>query len=217
MTEFLREVGKPLLFTVPYGSTFVFAAAALVLVAAVVRVSADSRKWLQTWLGITRRIEYGAITLLLISMIALSLLQIVQRNIFERGFVWVDPLLRHAVLWLGFMGAALATAFDRHIAIDVLSRLLSGRASHVVHALLRLFAAFVCLLLANATYGLMRDEYEFKSTSFLDLPTWVLMLVMPTLLIVMSYRFVLSAWRGRPPEPEIDPLDIPPTREQETA
>lgn len=208
MTDLLRGIGQPLLFTIPYGAAFVASAAILVLVAAVLRLALDGRPFLRTWLAVTRRIEYGAITLLLVSMIALSLVQIIQRNVFERGSIWIDPFLRHAVLWIGFMGAAIATSFDRHIAIDVFSRLLSGIASRAVHGLLRLFAAFVCLLLANATYGLMRDEYEFESVSFLGIPTWVLMIVMPVLLILMSYRFVVSAWRGRLSE-NVDPLDIP--------
>jgi TRAP-type C4-dicarboxylate transport system permease small subunit len=105
------------------------------------------------------------------------------------------------VLWLGFLGAMLATAQDRHISIDALSRLLRGTASHVVHALLRLLAAGVALALANAAYLLARDELEFESVSFLDIPTWALMIIMPWGLVVMAYRFVLSAWRGRPSDP----------------
>jgi TRAP-type C4-dicarboxylate transport system permease small subunit len=67
--------------------------------------------------------------------------------------------------------------------------------------LIELLAAAVSLLLANATYALIRDEYASGSTAFLSIPTWSLMLVMPFAFAVMSYRFLLGAWRGRRKEP----------------
>ena len=90
----------------------------------------------------------------------------------------------------------LAAAYDRHITIDVLSRLLRGPLARVAHAVFRLFAAGVVFLLSNAGYLLVRDEFEFGSTSFLDIPTWALMMIIPVGLAVIGYRFVLSAWRG---------------------
>src|SRR5690606_12731212 len=38
------------------------------------------------------------------SLVVLAGLQIVMRNIFESGFVWIDPLLRILVLWVGMLG-----------------------------------------------------------------------------------------------------------------
>ena len=198
MTELLPRLGHALLFTIPPGVAFVGGAAGVIAVLAAVRLVAANTGPVRTWLHVTRTLEHVAITVLLISMVLLSLLQIVLRNVLETGFAWVDPLLRHAVLWLGFMGAALASAQDRHIAIDVLSRLLHGRLSWIVHGLLRLLAAGVSLLLANSSYLLLRDEFEFETRSFLDIPTWVLMIVMPAGFIVIAYRFLVSAWRGRP-------------------
>lgn len=201
MDTALETIGRALLFTIAPGTAFVAALAAVVAGSATLRLALGATRAGRVWLFVWRAIEHGAITLLLVSMIVLSLAQIVLRNFFDTGFVWLDPLLRHGVLWLGFFGAMLATTQDRHINIDALSRLVTGLPARAIHGVLRLFAAAVALLLANAAYVLVRDEFEFGGASFLGIPTWVLMIIMPWGLVVMSYRFVLSAWRGRPPDP----------------
>ena len=55
-------------------------------------------------------------------MILLSSAQILLRNFFDSGIDWADPLLRLLVLWVGMQGAMLATHYDKHIRIDLVSR-----------------------------------------------------------------------------------------------
>ncbi len=196
MTGFIDSVGALFFTRISPGSTYVVVTGLAILVLAVVRLTAGKRGWMRAWLKGVAWFERGTITLLLISMVLLSLTQIILRNFFSTGLIWVDPLLRHAVLWIGFLGAALATARDRHINIDVLSRLVRGGAGRGIHALLRLLAAGVTLALSSASYRLLVDEFEFKTTSFLSIPVWVLMSIMPFAMALMSYRFVLNAWRG---------------------
>ncbi len=197
MTSALETLGGFFFTRIPPGTTYLILTGTFILVLALIRIGADKRRWMRNALGVLSVVERGAITLLLVSMVVLSLLQIVLRNIFSTGLIWVDPFLRHAVLWIGFLGGALATAQDRHINIDVLSRLLRGVGGHIVHAALRLLAAGVTLALSGAAYRLLADEFEYKTTSFLSIPVWFLMSIMPAGLALMSYRFLLSAWRGR--------------------
>ncbi|MBW1813319.1 MAG: TRAP transporter small permease subunit, partial [Deltaproteobacteria bacterium] len=65
--------------------------------------------------------EKVLLTTLLFSMIVLSFGQVVARNLFSTGFIWVDQMLRLEVLWVAFIGAALATEFNQHIKIDFLA------------------------------------------------------------------------------------------------
>jgi TRAP-type C4-dicarboxylate transport system permease small subunit len=201
--------GKTLLFTLAPGVNFIVTGAAAAAVGVLARVLLERGRLGRAVLRGLALAEHVTLTVLLVLMIGLSIVEIVYRNVFDRGFVWADPLLRHAVLWVGFMGAALATAHDHHINIDALSRLLKGSPARAVHALLRVLASIVCLLLANATYSLIRDEFEAGSKTVLDLPSWVLMIVMPSALSIMAYRFLLSAWRGRPDE-DIPPVEVEP-------
>ncbi len=207
------EWGRALLFTISPGAPFALTTGGAILVALGIRLTLDRSRPGRRWLRLLATTEHVCLTLLLVAMVALSLTQIVLRNAFDTGFAWVDPLLRHAVLWIGFMGAALATAHDRHISIDALSRLVHGIPARAIHAVLRLGAAGVVIALANAAYVLVRDEFEFESVAFLGIPTWVLMTVMPIALTVMAYRFVHSACCGPRaaeigsdvPDPRTDP------------
>ena len=53
-------------------------------------------------------LEAALLAVLLFGLVGLSGLQIVLRNGFDDSLVWIDPLLRLAVLWLGLLGAVAA-------------------------------------------------------------------------------------------------------------
>ena len=76
---------------------------------------------MRTWAQRLHRAEDALLVLLLSAMIVLAATQIMLRNFFDSGFVWIDPLLRVLVLWLGLIGATVATRNNRHIRIDLLS------------------------------------------------------------------------------------------------
>jgi len=61
----------------------------------------------------------AAISLLLLLVLALS--QVILRNVFDTGFSNIDVISRHLVLFIAFMGAALATDSNQHIKIDCLN------------------------------------------------------------------------------------------------
>ena len=66
--------------------------------------------------------ETALLVLVLGFMVVFAFLQVVLRNIFDEGILWGDILLRHLVLWVGFIGASLATREQKHINIDLFSR-----------------------------------------------------------------------------------------------
>ncbi len=66
----------------------------------------------------------AGLSLLLLLMLALS--QVIMRNIFEIGFSEIDVIARHLVLFITFMGAALATEGNQHIKIDCLNSVINS-------------------------------------------------------------------------------------------
>ena len=66
-------------------------------------------------ISIINKIEDSLLVVILSSMIALAIFQIISRNLFSEGVVWIDPLLRTLVLWIGLSGAIVATRQDNHI------------------------------------------------------------------------------------------------------
>ncbi|MEJ2722735.1 MAG: TRAP transporter small permease subunit [bacterium] len=100
-----------------------------ILLLAVLRAYLKKRSRLEGFFRFTGWVEVGFIALLLFALIFFGCLQIVLRNFFHTGLIWADPLMRHIVLWLGCMGAVLATSRMRHISIDIFTRLRSSSSS----------------------------------------------------------------------------------------
>jgi C4-dicarboxylate transporter, DctQ subunit len=122
----------------------------------------------------------GALLILLLSiMVVLAFYQVMMRNLFHGGFLWGDVLLRHIVLWLGFLGGALATSHQRHIHIDALAYFLSPRVKSFIGIFTNLFGAVVCILLVNASFTFIQGEIEAKSMIFEGVPAWYTEVIIP--------------------------------------
>jgi C4-dicarboxylate transporter DctQ subunit len=143
------------------------------------------------------RIEVSAIGVLLAAMILLGCLQIVLRNFFHSGILWADLLMRHIVLWVGCLGAALATTRVRHINIDVFSRLLPGRHKSIRRAVVYLATAVAAFVLGIASLRLVVDERLFGEIAFGPMKIWMLQAVLPFAFFLISYRSIINVLTGR--------------------
>ena len=65
------------------------------------------------------RVEQALLVFFLALMMVTAFSQIAVRNLFGIGLTWSEPLVRYLVLWVGFLGAALAVREGRHITIEV--------------------------------------------------------------------------------------------------
>jgi TRAP-type C4-dicarboxylate transport system permease small subunit len=166
--------------------------AVAVAAAAVARARLDAHPGARRVFAFLGALEVAAITLLLAALVVLGGLQIVLRNAAGTGILWADPLMRHAVLWLGCLGAALATARLRHINIDVFSRLLSGRLEAVRNAVVHAVTAVAAFILAIASLRLVIDERAFGDPAFLGLDTWMLQTVLPFAFLLIAYRSIVN-------------------------
>jgi TRAP-type C4-dicarboxylate transport system permease small subunit len=82
--------------------------------------------------AVIEQLEQILLVILLSSMILIAFLQIVLRNFFATGLSWGDPLVRNLVLWIGFIGATLATREGKHINIDLVSRWLPSQGKNFI-------------------------------------------------------------------------------------
>ena len=139
------------------------------------------------------RIEGFLLILILSFMVVFSFLQVVLRNIFSGGIPWADIFLRHLVLWLAFIGAALTTRYEKHISIDILSRFLSKELNVFRKILINAVSGIVCCFLSRASWVFMMDEKIAGSELFSGIPTWYFLIVLPVTFIIISFRFYLKA------------------------
>jgi TRAP-type C4-dicarboxylate transport system permease small subunit len=145
------------------------------------------------WLRWLHNIEDGLLALVLLTMVLLASSQVIMRNFLDSGFSWGDPLLRLLVLWLGLMGAMVATRLDRHITVDALLRVLPPGLQRASRVLTRLATALVCALLAWHSVRLVALDYEYQDVLFANIPAWVGDLILPFAFSVMTLRLVFQA------------------------
>jgi TRAP-type C4-dicarboxylate transport system permease small subunit len=141
---------------------------------------------------LTRAEEALLITLLSV-MVVMAFLQVVLRNLFSSGIFWADILLRHLLLWLGFLGAAIATSENRHINIDALRRFLSPNIRSFVEVLTNIFAAYICYLLAKASWTFVLGEIADHRTIFENIPSWYAQIIIPVGFGLLMVHFLIRA------------------------
>jgi TRAP-type C4-dicarboxylate transport system permease small subunit len=140
--------------------------------------------------------EDGLLVLMLCAMIIMACLQIILRNFFDTGFSWADPMLRMMVLWIGLIGAMVATRQDNHISIDILTRYMSQRARTMKQLLTDLFAGVVCGVLAYHSMRFLLQDYQANVMAFADVPAWIFEIIMPVGFTVMCLRYLLRLVSG---------------------
>ena len=143
-------------------------------------------------------LEDSLLITLLVSMIFLSSGQIVLRNFFDIGIIWIDPLLRVLVLWTALIGATVASRKNKHIRIDLISRVFSKKAHLVIQVFIGFFTSIVCAIIAwyGAQWVLM--DYQDKLKGFADIPSWMLEIIIPVAfgLIAIRYFMLSICWIG---------------------
>jgi len=152
--------------------------------------------------ALTKAEEIVLITLLAV-MVVMAFLQVALRNLFSSGILWADVLLRHILLWLGFLGAAIATSENRHINIDALRRFLSPKIRTAMEVVTDLFAAGICFLLSSASWAFVQGEIADRRTFLEGIPSWYAQIIIPVGFSLIAVHFIIRAIlrsRGQAPE-----------------
>ena len=148
---------------------------------------------MQTWAKRLHRAEDALLVLLLTAMIVLASTQILLRNLLDSGFVWIDPLLRVLVLWLGLIGATVATRNNRHIRIDLLSKLFSRNTHRLIQSIIGQVSAWTCLVVAWYGFKWIQMDYVDGLTSFAGVPAWLLEVIIPVTFALIGLRYLIMS------------------------
>ena len=99
------------------------------------------------------------------SVFFLTLIPIILRNLGYQSIPGLEVIVRYLVVWLTFLGAAAAAREKRHIAIDVLPKLLPFKSKQFLRNFAAIVSAVISLLLAWASIRFlameMQLEYDF--------------------------------------------------------
>ncbi len=142
--------------------------------------------------GFLVRLEKVMIVFLLFLLITLSFGQIIARNVFKLGFIWIDEFTRCIVLWMAFIGGALCSKYARHMRIDIILHLMQGTRKRIIEIVGNVFVIVICSVFFVASIN--HIKYQMESTVQLMLqgvPDWVISLVIPYFFAVAILRGVL--------------------------
>ena len=150
------------------------------------------------------KFEDGLLVFMLSAMILLAVFQIISRNLFAEGVVWIDPLLRVLVLWVGLSGAVVATRANNHIRIDIFSKYLPKRILPYVERIVYLFTLLICLLIAWHAARFVYSEYEYGTIAFASVPSWLTALIIPLSFLLIAIRYALLLFSAERAERNIN-------------
>ena len=103
--------------------------------------------WTKSMKVINRTTELFS-ALLLLTMVALVFIQIVSRVIISSSFPWTEEIARFMMIWITFLGAAVAFQYGAHIGIEAFVERLPAKARSffIVIAMLICLSFFILLI-----------------------------------------------------------------------
>ena len=120
--------------------------------------------------------EGAALVALLAVMVTLAFAQVVLRH-FGMGLLWGEIVLKHLVLWTGFLGAALAAAHEKHFAWEAAHVGAPDRLKPWLRLTASLGGAVITAVLLKASWAYLVDERanpsELLSVGGVVVQSWV--------------------------------------------
>lgn len=142
-------------------------------------------------------LESAVLVALLSFMVVMAFSQVVARQLFHTGLLWGDTLLRHLVLWVGFLGAALATADEKHFAWDTLIGMLKDRTRAAFLLCAHLAAGVIVFLLIRASWAYLLEEKEGGKALFSigerAVPEWWFAVIIPLGFALILIHLIIKA------------------------
>src|SRR5262249_41528999 len=136
----------------------------------------------------------------LLGMAILPLIEIPWRRAFGLGIPGAGPIVQHLVLWVAFLGAAIAARDGKLLSLSSVAFIPEGRIKSAANVFAALIAALVATLLAAGAVDLVRAERAAQTRIGADIPTWIAQLALPIGFAAIALRLVWRAsetWYGR--------------------
>lgn len=116
----------------------------------------------------------------------------IMRYFFNKSLLGINELTCYGLLWFTMLGSAWVLRNDKHIRIDVVLAFIKGRPKII----LQIVISIICIIaMAMLTYYSGKEVYkEYLKHSYmysvLELPKYLVMLIMPVGFCMLVYEFV---------------------------
>src|SRR5262249_55539923 len=138
------------------------------------------------------RLEDAIGSLALLVMVVLPLAEIVSRRACSRGIPGSGPIVQHLPLWVGFLGAAIASRDGKLLALATGTFIPPGIWRRAAEIFAAAFGACAAVILAWGGWQMVMIEREAGTIIGADIQAWVAQLVLPISFALIAARIV---WR----------------------
>lgn len=123
---------------------------------------------------------------------------------FPSGLIWSQPVALVLTIWVGFLGASMATRDHRHLKVEAVQQRLSEGLRRKSSLVAGIFTALFCLLIAYLSWQYVLDQRtDYIESDGLGgifdgvpIPRWVGFLVLPVAYVLMAGRFTIAGLAG---------------------
>lgn len=141
------------------------------------------------------RLENALAVSVLALIVVLPVVELAGRELFETGIPGSISIVQHMTLWITFIGAALAARSDRLLALAT-TEFLPASWRTWIELVTAWLSVAVGATLAAASVQLVRVDFEYADQIAWGIPVWIVSLVMPAALIVITWRMLSHAAKG---------------------
>ena len=124
------------------------------------------------------------------SIIGLSVTQIFMRLVFNSGFIWADELVKLFVLWATLIAAISASMQNKHLKIDLISKMISNKHALLLDTFTGLITCSICWMIAWHAFRFIGLTFDFEEQVLIDTPAWAAYIIVPISFLLMGYRYL---------------------------
>jgi C4-dicarboxylate transporter DctM subunit len=145
-------------------------------------------RWPYKLSGHAHETEDAITALALLAIVLLPIIEVVGRALTGIGIPGSIDYVRHLTLWVAFLGAAIATRQQKHLALGF-AAFLKGRWRLAASVLAGSVATTVSLLLAWASFDMVNVDRGAATTFGGFMPQWVVETILPLGFALIGLRF----------------------------
>jgi len=146
--------------------------------------------------NVVERVATGVLT---ITMVLLPVLQIVLRATRGRGLPGSGKYVQHAMVWLGFVGALIASRSGHHVGLSTSVFIKNERRKIIALVYSQMVSAVTCVVLTFAAYKVVLANSQGSDTLTGGIPVWWSEVIVPVATALMGLRFMWhTPWFGTP-------------------
>ena len=149
------------------------------------------------------KVERLFAALLVVILTAFVVIDVGARELFKTGIPWAQKGAVYLMIWTGFLGAIIVTQKVEHLRPEVADKLWKGKWKGLYLRFHNFLILIFTLTMAYYSYGYVMESKDFGDRNvIIDMPMWLLQLIIPYTFSSMSLRYLYFIFFPREKDPQ---------------